>query len=251
MQYDLVINTKNNQQRLFQTLKNIRKHLKYRRLIIVDSSEKPLTGVKKAKIIHTPNAKLGYARQVGLEESKGKYTAYIDDDLFVKEDVFRKLSRYLDYHTIAASPLVIYGRGFLAKMNVKCKNTFAGGGAVILDREAVLSIGGWDKNIHMCEDIELELRCRANGYRWVKSSSVVVYHAGSIYEWLLKSLGYAKAVNQLIKDGYLKKTTVISGLVNSCIEPIYYGIKTFDFRVFSIQSLFKLLYLIGVLRGNN
>ena len=104
-------------------------------------------------LCHSPNAKLGYARQLGLEEYSTEYIFMLDDDIeFEKgfaEACYNELKKIPD--AFALSPIIVFGddRVLLDLFHsIKKDRESVSGGCCILNRELLNSIGGiWRRSI--------------------------------------------------------------------------------------------------------
>lgn len=136
-----------------------------------------------ARVVHQPNLGVAAARNRGLAEAKGTWVALIDSDDIWHPDHIESLvskavadptrpamlyaqSRYTDVKSnIVLSPAVTRPHGnMLAQLTYH--NMVGNGSALLLDRQLVLALGGYDTRLRAmgcegCEDYLLQMRMAA------------------------------------------------------------------------------------------
>jgi len=134
-----------------------------------------------AKVFHQEWKGLGPARNVVVNNAKGKYIVWVDGDMVLSRDFVRKLVEFME-----KSPRVGIGKGkygMYAKANLigtlenmefviinvrikrKANSAPLGTGGSIYRIEAIRQVGGFDQNIRGSgEDRDAEYRIRADGW---------------------------------------------------------------------------------------
>ena len=250
---DVVICTKNRHKLLAKLVKQI-KMLSYNRLVIVDSSDVPFKfeTLRKDFVVHDPEARLGAARQIGLECCSSRYVFFVDDDQVLTPSCLSILHDALensnDVNLIAVSGRVIYGNDAVLRKLFSRTRAFGqgeNGGFVLLKREEILAIGGFNKKIHWGEDVELRQRMNANGLKWGRVPEAVVYQTRVFLKLLhdMKNHGKGCRASVNISGGFLRMAVRLLGRVS--VMPFVYGFQTYDPRVFGYYFLMNLCLLLG------
>ncbi len=262
MDLDIVVCTKNRYKLLKNLLKQINL-LSCNRLVIVDSSNTPTDFEQTTKhnliYIYKPEAKLGLARQIGLENCASKYVFFVDDKVILDPSsvsiLYEALDRSRDPDVVAVSGkmLIGYNDPVLKKLFSCTRPLTEGenGGFVLLNREEVLALGGFNRTIHWGEDVELLQRLNSEGKKWsFIPEAVASCKVSSFVELLakMKRHGYGCRHATVLSGNSLKMSLRLVG--RSLIMPIYYGFKTKDPRVFGYYSLMNLYLLYGYLRAD-
>jgi len=263
MELDLVICTKNRHELLKQLLKQIKMLAFFNRLVIVDSSDVPFNleqNLERSTVyIYDPAAKLGLARQIGLENCRSKYVLFVDDKIELSPScvtiLYAALDDTKDENIVAVSGNVLIGCNdpVLKKLS-SCSRPFGegeNGGLALLNRKEVLALGGFNRTIHWGEDVELRQRLNSEGKKWsFIPEAVASCRVSSFVELLAKmrNHGYGCRHAAVLGSNSLKMSLRLVG--RSLIMPIYYGFKTKDPRVFGYYSLMNLCLLYGYLRAD-
>ena len=262
MELDIVICTKNRHELLKQLLKQIKMLPFFNRLILVDSSDNPFNLeqnlASSALYIYDPAAKLGLARQIGLENCRSKYVLFVDDKIELSSScvsaLYAALDGSKDKNVVAVSGKVLIGYNDpVMKKLTSCSRPFSegeNGGLVLLNREDILALGGFNRTIHWGEDVELRQRLNAKGKKWILIPEAVASCKVSSFVELLAKMkrhGYGCRHATVISSKSLKMSLRLVG--RSLIMPIYYGFRTKDPRVFGYYSLMNLSLLYGYLRA--
>ncbi|HUY00111.1 MAG TPA: glycosyltransferase family 2 protein [Candidatus Deferrimicrobium sp.] len=202
LKFDFVIISKDKPVQLKDQIRNILAKTYYNNIIVVDSSEKISPSLltlqssfNEIVIIHTPNAKLGYARQRGLMEVKTDYFFMIDDDIIFKKGFDVECYNAIkgaEENVFALSPLIIFGndpliKGIFERRKLKKDREGTSGGICIINKEIIKEIGGYNKNIHIGEDAELFSRAKVLGYRWIRKMNICVYHPLSRKDFIFRT----------------------------------------------------------------
>jgi len=197
--FDVVIVSKDRYDLLFKQIERVKDRISYNKIIIVDSTEKIPNNVHEfyrgmgIKYYHTPNVKLGYARQIGLNAVSTPYFFMVDDDILFKKGIAKKLyDEIMKYGSdvFAMSPVILFGTNedILSVYRRKKKDTVgASSGACLINKCIVDSIGGFNSKIHRGEDAELFYRAKKRGYRWIRKHNLYVRHSGNEIEFIFRS----------------------------------------------------------------
>jgi cellulose synthase/poly-beta-1,6-N-acetylglucosamine synthase-like glycosyltransferase len=129
------------------------------------------------------NSGLGFARQIVVEQTRGKYIVWLDADMTLPKDYIANQVHYMETHprvAIAAGRYNVHiGYGFVADMeNIvyavdsvygQQENSklgyLPGAEGAIYRVEAVRGVGGFDTDINgAAEDTEVAFRVRASGW---------------------------------------------------------------------------------------
>lgn len=141
---------------------------------------------KRLELISTPNRGVARARNLGIENARGPYVAFLDaDDLWHPTKIARQVEA-LDTHrsdpswggvysfrrtineedqVIGTGPILADCRGYILARDLVLK--FIGNGSSLLvHRDAAMAVDGFDpsyaeKGIGGCEDLDFELRLAA------------------------------------------------------------------------------------------
>jgi len=247
---DVIICSKDRSNIICNTIEHIKKLIPYNNIIIVDSSEKPysvLNGLG-VKLVHTPNANLGFARQQGLLNAETEVVMIVDDDLILEEDWFELMIPILkqDEKTLAVSCKIIFGHGtneVIEKIHRAGKRREgACGGANLMKRNEVLKLGGFNTNIHRGEDMELELRINQHGFKWMKQQEAIAYHPCTYPQFLKRAQqdGWGWIMVWYHSSSGNRLRFIARRLVSTFLMPFYYTFLTRDFRVLAYYSTYKI-----------
>jgi len=223
-------------------------------VIVVDSTEHadiPLLKSLKVNFILTPNAKLGYARQKGLLKTVTDQVAFLDDDIHVNAQwLTQSLKQLTNAKTAAVSPLIIFHdpkHPELAQLSLCGRSAGASSGAVILDRNKVLSVNGWNVDVHFGEDFELAMRLRKHGFEWKRNINIYALHPITYSEWLYRGYthGYGLASLNTVSPFYL----FLRAFGSTIIMPFFYFLRSKSVKVFKAYFLFRLNFLLGLMEA--
>ncbi len=132
------------------------------------------------RIVVRPGSR-GVGRNVGVENARGEYVAFIDGDCFADSQWLHRLRERVAPGVVVAGKTVTVGKprfGELERVEL-----FQGGYDVtypscnlVYERAAFLRLGGFDPRFITAEDIDLNLRAVQTGASIVYESRAVVYH---------------------------------------------------------------------------
>lgn len=173
-------------------------------LIIIDgcSSDNTISIIKKSLSNHNikfdifyEDKGLGYARQIALENSNGKYIIWVDGDIVLSHNYVRELVRFMENNPrvgIAAGKFAFsYNNGMISELeeidwvigdyekrensiNDPTKVCCAGS---IYRAKAIKQIGGFNDEIKgACEDIDLAFRMRMSGWQIYFGVNAELWH---------------------------------------------------------------------------
>ena len=143
----------------------------------------------KTKIVEiTPNSGSYFARNRAMEFASGKYLSFIDADIVVPKDWLEKAIRRISNHYYLASNLEIDKNeivstsefidaqtAFPIKKHLK-QYHFGGAGNLLLKRELIEKIGGFDERTRSGGDFEFGNRVYENGYKQVHLDKPPLIH---------------------------------------------------------------------------
>jgi glycosyltransferase involved in cell wall biosynthesis len=258
---DVVVCTKNRHGLLRRLLDQINTLPRFNLLVIVDSSDVPFAfeqGMNaKTVYIYDPTAKLGCARQIGLEACISKYVFFVDDKVNLSPQsvpiLYDALDKSKDPSVVAVSGKMIVGYNdpVLRKLSL-CSRPFQegeNGGFVMLKRKEVLDLGGFNRRIHWGEDVELHQRLNAKGLKWRFIPNALASYELSFAEALATMKRHGRGCRAVITlfGGSFKLSARL--FVRLLIMPILYGIMSTDPRVFGYYFLMNLCLMYGFLVG--
>jgi glycosyltransferase involved in cell wall biosynthesis len=262
MNSDVVIITKDRPDRIEYAMKQVFRKLDFHKLIVVDGSEILPPVYSKIKsdrfiLIHAPNVKLGYARQLGLEKTSTEHVAYFDDDLIYPSTWLKDMLQFIKEspdEVAGASSRIVRAPNLehpLMRMGlaVNChKQKGHSGGGCILNRDKVLSVGGWNPYIHRGEDLDLSLRLSSKGFTWIRNGKTFAYHPMTIVEWCRGARANGRAAVYLFQ--YVKPYKIlIKKLIELFIQPFRFSWRVKSLLIIPAKFSISLFSLIGFNEG--
>lgn len=255
MSVDLAICTKDRDNIIADCISRYKNKIDCSNIIVVNSTANPdkelLTQIEGVTWVFTPDAKLGYARNVALKHCKSDYVVMLDDDLLVSDEWQRQLlPAFEDNDVVAVSSKVIYGEGFIAQLFLSGLRERGGsGGCAIYNREAIVGLGGFNDNIHRGEDIELELRVERAGKKWPRRQDVLAFHPVTLKEFLGRPKANVCGWNFIMRYSRSKLRFIARRFASIWVMPVYYFWRTLDLRVLGCYFIYKLLSMLYWLSG--
>jgi len=265
MNFDVVIVSKDRYPLLFSQVERIKQNFPYNKIIVVDSTEiipsiaHDFYHDEKIEYYNTPNAKLGYARQVGLCAVSTAFFFMIDDDIDFKKGISEKLySSMIKYgpKVFAMSPVILFGtnENILSVYKRKTKDTEGvSSGFCIISKSIIDGIGGFNSTVHIGEDAELFYRAKRHEYRWIRKHDVFVHHPGNNVDFIFRTWRHREGIMTSVAYGF----DSYQGLIIKKIRDIFLNILSFmKYRniitlMFLLSSDFIniLAYLRGIIGG--
>jgi len=267
MKFDVVIVSKDRYSLLFSQVKRIKQVFPYNKIIVVDSTEKipsiaqDFYHDEEIDYYHTPNAKLGYARQTGLKLVSTDFFFMIDDDIVFKKGAAEKLYdaiRKYGSNVFAISPIILFGNNenILSVYKRKIKDTEgASSGFCIISKSIVDGLGGFNSTVHIGEDAELFYRAKRNGYRWIRKHDVFVDHPGTDADFIFRTWRHREGVMISVAYGFDSYHGLIINRIRDMFLNLlsfmkYRNIRTTMFLM-SNDFISILTYLRGIVGGEN
>ena len=134
--------------------------------------------------LHKNHGSDSYPKNVAIQEAKGEYICFLDDDDMYRRDAVKILRKYIessgadavygDYlnNTLEGKKEIGWSTDFnpsvLARMN------YISMGVIMLKRAAVVSVGGFDEMIPKFKDWNLWLRMQKRGYKFMHVPIIVL-----------------------------------------------------------------------------
>ncbi len=256
---DVVICTRDRYGLLPKAVAQVKQRFPYNHIIIVDSSPCPNCEVlqmlgNEVSVVFTPDARLGYARQIGLLNSTTPIVGFIDDDLLLEVDWYGKMYASLmsDEKALAASSKVVFGYktdATLMRLHLcSLRGEGASIGVALLKRREVLALGGFNVRTHRGEDAELELKMKSKGYKWLRVPYAVAFHPLTFPEYMQKAKDNVEG--WMLIWNYSKHRTrfLVERTGSWLLMPVYYGFLTKSFKVAYYYFRFKFVSLVTFLR---
>jgi len=267
MKFDVIIVSKDRYPLLFRQVKRIKQNFPYSKIIIVDSTENIPSIVQGfyhdegTEYYHTPNAKLGYARQKGLEAVITPFFFMIDDDVVFKKGIAKELyNAMLKYGptVFAMSPIILFGtnENILSFYKRVTKDTEGvSSGFCIISKPIVDRMGGFNRTIHIGEDAELFYRAKRYGYRWIRKHDVFVNHPGTDVDFIFRTWRHREGITTSVAYGFgsyhgliIKRIVSIIGNMMTLMK--HRNIRTTLFLM-SNNFISILAYLRGMVGGES
>ena len=258
-QVDVVVCTKDRPHLLEGCVSRLSKLITYNQLYIYEGSQHPncrvlayIVDEYSAKIMTVPpTMKFGAIRNVAIKTSTADYVAMIDDDIILSNNWFTELMKaFSNEKVVAVCCSLLFQHPIIGKLSIANTHTSGGsGGASIYDRQKVLDVGNFDKNVHRGEDMELELRIVASGQKWVRINNVYALHPITIKEFLLRAKANVVGWDFIMRESRHKTAFIVKRFVSTLVMPTYYFWKTFDLRCAGLWAIYKLQSLLYWLSG--
>ena len=219
----VIISAKNEEERIRLTLESVQ-NLDYSNyeVILVDggSTDRTVEVAKeqeKVKILCQRDSTPGEGRNTGIRNSQSPFVAVLDGDCLPRIDWLKNALNLMEKENVGGvgGPRVSSCRGnLMSRKSLDVLSTrFASfgspvfarpkyskevtnlGGVGVYTREALEKSGLYSKDLRFCEDVDLDFRIRALGYRLLYSPHVVVEH-----NWKVDSF------KKLFKELHLKQS---------------------------------------------
>lgn len=255
MVYDAVIITKNRYPQLNRSVQQTKKLSGVNNVVVVDSTDHPDTAFLDSLEVQyylTPNAKLGYARQTGLKNTVTPYVAFLDDDIQVGVDWLLKMGEAIgDYGAVSSRILFCDPQHFeVQKLSGYGRENAASSGAMLLNKQKVLSVGGWNGGVHYGEDYELSVRLKKAGLTWRTTNKAVCIHPCTRRQYLDRAFHHGYGLLDVIPSEIHNRLYLLLRCLGSAVVmPFYYGFRSRDPAIFKLYLLYRWLYCFGYFKG--
>jgi GT2 family glycosyltransferase len=143
-----------------------------------------------ARVVTADGLALGGVRNLGADESSGDVLAFIDSDVLVSPSWASAALAALDEDPATAAVGAPYRAPAdgnwvqqtydLLRSRTTCRRTarWLPAGALAVRRDAFRAVGGFDRRLQSCEDVDLCRRLRAAGHRIVHDPALDSVHHG-------------------------------------------------------------------------
>ena len=267
MKFDVFIISKDRYPLLFRQVKRIKNNFPYNKIIVVDSTEIIPSIVhdfyydEDIDYYHTPNAKLGYARQIGLESVVTPFYFMVDDDIIFRKGLAEKLyNAMIKYGSkvFAMSPVIMFGDN----EDINCVYTRktkdsegASSGFCLMSKSITDIIGGFNRSVHIGEDAELFYRAKRYGYHWIRKHDMFVQHPGSNVDFIFRTWRHREGIMTSVAYGF----DTYHGLIIKKFRDMFLNLLSFmKYRnirttmfLMSGDFINILAYLRGIIGGEN
>ena len=138
------------------------------------------------------------ARNIGLEKSSSVGVLFVDSDMILPPSLMRECEAGLIKHHALIIPEISVGRGFWAECKAAERKTYIRNEMIEAARcfrtDALLSIGGYDPRLEAGEDWDLQIRAKAAGLSFGRTSTVIEHDEGNptLLAMLRKKYFYGK-----------------------------------------------------------
>lgn len=261
MKFDVVIVSKDRYPLLLKQVKRIKTNVPYGKIIIVDSTEYIPPQVLKFYIdegieyYHTPNVKLGYARQLALEAVSTPFFLMLDDDIIFKKGLAEILySEMLKYGptVFAISPIIIFGSNkdiISVMLRHKGDSESASSGCVMFITKIARGVGGFNPKIHIGEDAELFYRAIKHNYRWIRKNGVFVDHPLTDVEFIFRKWRHREGISSSVAYGYHTYHGLIILKIKGMLTNLLSFMKYRNFRTLMFCTCYDFITILAYIRG--
>ena len=138
------------------------------------------------------------ARNIGLEKSSSAGVLFVDSDMILPPSLMKECEAGLIKHHALIIPEISVGRGFWAECKAAERKTYIRNEMIEAARcfrtDALLSIGGYDPRLEAGEDWDLQIRAKAAGLSFGRTSTVIEHDEGNptLLAMLRKKYFYGK-----------------------------------------------------------
>ncbi len=225
---DVIICTKNSGKTLQLVLKRVFEFIPVSNLIIIDGGSTDdtlrLADMYTDKIYFDGGKPLGFARALGLELAETDIVAFIDSDVYIPPNWYKRLIGYFsDPNTAVATGVLIYGYN-IKPLRKQCEYRYRhknrinwGLNSALLRRKTVIKIGNVRQDLYSSEDIELYERLERKGLKWICDKSVISIHSSSIRD-------YVNHIKWWSKGSARTGLYTIRRIINVILEGFFRGI---------------------------
>jgi arabinofuranan 3-O-arabinosyltransferase len=145
------------------------------------------------------------ARNIGLELSSSNNVLFVDSDMIVERDVIQECAQCLTEHDAVVIPELSIGIGFWAKCKYLERRANWGNSAVeaarCFRRVSLNGIGKYDPRLEYGEDLDLQGRVVASGFRLGRIHAPIFHDEGnlSMLSAIRKKYLYGKAFHDCLR----------------------------------------------------
>jgi glycosyltransferase involved in cell wall biosynthesis len=142
------------------------------------------------------------ARNIGAKMAKGEFLMSVDSDMEVSPSVTEECITMATRNDAIIIPEVSVGEGFWAGCKALEKSCYTGDDIIEAARffrqTAFDKVGGYDPELELGEDWDLNLRFREAGYRIGRVSATITHHVGrlSLREAILRKRHYGRTLKR-------------------------------------------------------
>lgn len=253
IKFSVIIPAKNEENRLPQCIEAIKNSLVDKdevEIIVVDngSIDKTAEAAKnnKTTLISLPNANISQLRNVGASFATGEILSFIDADVVIEKRFFDSAQEHFSKSSVAivTGPIKLPDRSTWVENawalnremdNVICKIRWSSSMNMIVKRDSFFKVGGFDKDMDTCEDVDLCNRILKEGKDIIYDYRVQVIHVGE-----------AKTLYELYKKERWRGRSALQLLYNN-ISDVYrwYSIVQIVFFITAING-----FMISMISGN-
>jgi glycosyltransferase involved in cell wall biosynthesis len=210
----VIVTTRNEEHAIRRCLESIRSQTyKKTEVLVVDNSSRDRTrdiAFRYTKHVFNQGPERSAQRNYGVRKSHGEYLLFLDADMILSPTVVDECVKAVKQHTSAVIiPEKSIGVGFWSKCKILERTYYEGvvwmEAARFYDKNAFVSLGGFDERLTGPEDFDLSQRAIArNGSSGISRISAYIDHdEGTIVLWdlLRKKYYYGKKMGRyMAKD---------------------------------------------------
>ena len=261
MKFDVVIVSKDRYPLLLKQVKRIKNNIRYQKIIIVDSTDEIPKQIHKfytnegIEYYHTPNVKLGYARQLALEAVSTPFFLMLDDDIIFKrglaETLYNEMLKY-GPTVFAMSPIIIFGSNkdiIPVMLRHQGDSESASSGCVMFITKIALGVGGFNPEIHIGEDAELFYRAIYHKYRWIRKDGVFVNHPLTDVEFIFRKWRHREGISSSVAYGYHTYHGLIIIKIKGMLINLLSFMKYRNFRTLMFCTCHDFITVLAYIRG--
>lgn len=261
MKFDVVIVSKGRYHLLFNQVHRIKQRCPHGKIIVVDSN-KIIPSIahdfyqdEGIDLYHTPDAKLGYARQRGVLAVTTPYFLMLDDDIIFSRGLTEKLhSEMIRYgpRVFAMSPVILFGsnEALLKVYRRKKRDTEgASSGACMISKKILNDIGGFNKTIHIGEDAELFYRAKRYGFRWIRKHNIFVHHPGTDVDFIFRTWRHREGITTSVAYGYYSYQGLIIKRIKDMFLNLLSLVKHRDIEATMLLMSNDFIAILAFIRG--
>ncbi|MFT2007751.1 glycosyltransferase family A protein [Pontibacter sp. 13R65] len=246
-------------------------------IALLDSLTKKYSSLK---VLQQVNGGPSKARNKGWMEAKGDLVAFLDADDLWKIDKLEKQVKLMQAENadVVTSQYVWFdGKNKILNPQINREpiipfdfwfDTYFSPSGVLLKKEVLISVGGWDEELWGCEDMDLWFRCALSGYKFsiVNSNDVLIRshannskgnylkmyqnHLLSLNKWveLIKDIKLSKKDTKLYINAVRKKLSKMRYYATiledrkAIKQTFYFGIRCVGFRFLFDKLTLRQLY---------